>query len=130
MQLMGNLTVKVVMIMGLIDEIEKLGADREDALNRYMGKAEMYERMLKKYIKAVDDACVKDCFDRDDYENALANAHALKGVSGNLSLVPLYQGYSEVVRLIRAGENEKAKDEYMKLIPLQDEILACISKYI
>lgn len=116
--------------MGLIDEIEKLGADREDALNRYMGKAEMYERMLKKYIKAVDDACVKDFFDRDDYENALANAHALKGVSGNLSLVPLYQGYSEVVRLIRAGENEKAKDEYMKLIPLQDEILACISKYI
>ncbi len=116
--------------MGLIDELVKLGADREDALNRYMGKAELYERMLKKYIKAVDDAGVKGWFEKNDFENALASAHSLKGVSGNLSLMPLYHAYCEIVRLLRAGENEKAKAEYMNMLPVEEDIISCIGKYI
>ncbi|MCR4856513.1 MAG: Hpt domain-containing protein [Erysipelotrichaceae bacterium] len=38
----------------------------------------------------------------DDLDGAFKAAHALKGVSGNLSLTPLYEKVSEITELLRA----------------------------
>ncbi len=113
-------------MMNLLEELQALGVDTDDALSRFMGNAALYERMLNKLPKAVADTEVLPFFEKGDYEKALVQAHTLKGVTGNLSVTPLYAGYSEVVRLLRAGEPEAARAELERILPVQEKILACI----
>ena len=64
-----------------------------------------------------------------DIEQAQNNAHTLKGVTGNLSLTPLYAAYSDIMTLFRAGQIEEAKQKLLETIPVQEQIVACIEKY-
>lgn len=115
--------------MSLINELEKLGANTDDALRRFMNNSSLYERMLGKLPKNVRELEVIPYFESQDYQKALENAHTLKGVMGNLSITPLYQGYTEVVTLLRANDTQKAKSVMEGIIPIQDEIISCIEQY-
>ena len=44
--------------MRLMEELSGLGVDTNDAIARFMGNSELYESMLKKFPKAVEDAPV------------------------------------------------------------------------
>ena len=116
--------------MSLIDEINALGADTKDALGRFMGNSELYEKMLKKYPKVVADSPVLEFSESGDIDAATSNAHALKGVTGNLSLTPLYKGYTEIVELFRGGETDKAIVILKETLEIQKKFLECISKYL
>ena len=105
--------------MGLIDELVKLGADENDAMERFMGNRAFYERMLKKFPKAIDDNPVLPLLEQGSFNEAIAPAHTLKGVAGNLSLTPLYKGYTKVVDDLRSGNNESAFETYKQLLPVQ-----------
>lgn len=115
--------------MSKIDELRTLGVDIDEALQRFMGNGALYEKMLNKLINAVKDVQVLPCFEAGDYEKALENAHTLKGVTGNLSVTPLYKGYTEIVDKLRAGDPEKAREILDGILPVQEQILACIEKY-
>ncbi|MBD5128988.1 MAG: hypothetical protein HDT43_03560 [Ruminococcaceae bacterium] len=116
--------------MGMIDELKALGADTDDALTRFMGNTELFERMLKKLPKVVEEAPVMPYLKSGDPDMAMTNAHTLKGVIGNLSLTPLYNGYAEVVDLLRDEKPEKAAAQFEKTLSLQNDILECIKKYM
>lgn len=115
--------------MSFIEEIGQLGADVEDALLRFMGKEALYERMLKKYPKVAEETEVMKYLDSGDHETAEKNAHTLKGVAGNLSLDPLYKGYSEIVQLIRDGNTAEARALLEKTLEAERPIIECIKKY-
>ena len=114
--------------MGLIEELKLLGADTEDALARFMNNSSLYERMLMKLPKVVEDAPVMPYVESGDLEAALSNAHTLKGVVGNLSLTPLYNNYTEMVDLFRDNKPEKAKELLEKTVEIQREFMDCIKK--
>ncbi|MCM1054407.1 MAG: hypothetical protein NC394_02695 [Bacteroides sp.] len=116
--------------MDLMNELEALGVNTAEALQRFSGNSALYVKMLGKFTSAVKDLEVMPCFERADHEAALTNAHTLKGVTGNLSLTPLYDGYSEVVNLLRADKPDDAKTVMEGLIPVQEKILACIEKNV
>lgn len=116
--------------MGLIEELKSLGADTDDALVRFMDNSALYERMLKKLPKVVEDAPVMPYVESGDLDTALSNAHTLKGVVGNLSLTPLYNNYTEMVNLFRDDKPEKAKELLAKTIEIQRDFMDCIKKYI
>ena len=77
--------------MDLISELKKLGANTDEALVRFMNNSDLYVKMLGKFPAAVKDADVSAHFDAKDYEAAVSTAHTLKGVTGNLSLTPLFK---------------------------------------
>lgn len=116
--------------MSLIEELKSLGADTDDAIARFMGNSALYERMLKKLPKVIEEAPVMQYVESGDIDTALANAHTLKGVVGNLSITPLYNNYTEIVTLFRENSPEKAKELLTDTIKIQDDFLDRIKKYI
>ncbi len=114
--------------MALIEELNKLGVNTNEALQRFSGNSALYERMIGKFPAAAQGLEVLKFLEEGDYATALENAHTLKGVTGNLSLTPLYKGYTEIVNLLRANDPEKAKETLLELIPVQVNIIECIEK--
>ena len=116
--------------MGLMKELTELGVDTSEAMARFMGNSVLYEKMLKKFPKAVADSPVQTYAQSEDYETATSNAHALKGVTGNLSLTPLYDRYTRIVDMYRESNFEQANELLTETLELQQKILDVIEKYM
>ncbi len=110
------------------EELKSLGINLDEALERFMGKQSLFDRMLCKLPKAVKDCEVMKHFEAGDYKSAVETAHTLKGVTGNLSVMPLYEAYTEIVSLLRANEPEKARKVLEDIIPVQEKIIAYIEE--
>ena len=116
--------------MGMMEELSALGVDTDDAIARFMGNSELYEKMLKKFPKAVDDSPVLAYAHSEDYETATSNAHALKGVTGNLSLTPLYDKYTRIVEMYRESNFRQANELLNETLEIQQKFLDVINKYM
>lgn len=115
--------------MGLMDELRQLGVNVDEAVERMMGKEEVYQRILGKFPAMLESTALSIDFDGSDCGPVIEKAHTLKGVTGNLSLTPLYEAYTEITNLLRAGEAEPARELLVKIQPVQEKIAACIKKY-
>ncbi len=115
--------------MDLMQELKSLGANPDEGVQRMGGNSSLYERMLVKLKDMIKDSPVRTDFDNNDYEDIIEVAHAIKGAAGNLAVTPLYESYSEFVRLLREKQPEQAKAVLEKAIPVQDAILDCIEKH-
>ncbi len=115
--------------MGLIDEIAVIDADIEDAMHRFMDNTALYERMLKKLPEVIAKAPVKEFLDSGDMETVLSNAHTIKGVVGNLSLMKLHEYYTQIVEYCREEDYKSAESTLDKTLVLQEKVLDCIKKY-
>ena len=116
--------------MALLDDLKALGANTDEGLKRFMNHAPLYEKMILKFVESAQGLEVMPFLEAGDTETALTNAHTLKGVTGNLSLTPLFTAYDEIVTQLRAGNPEQAKQRMAETVPVQQEFLACISKYL
>ena len=116
--------------MSLFEELKELGADIDGGLKRLGGNEKLYTRLLGKFADTFHAGVVSPDFDADDCTEAIEKAHAIKGTAGNLSLTPIYESYSEILGLLRGGKPEEARELLKKIIPVQDQIIACIQKNI
>ncbi len=88
----------------LIDDLKAYGADTEGAMERLVDDEELYMTCL---VSFKDDPCfpaLDQAFSSKDYKVAFEQAHALKGVAGNLGLTPLYTSICNLVEALRASE--------------------------
>lgn len=115
--------------MALLDELKELHVDVDKALNSLGGKSSLYEKLIFKLSLMIKDYGITDDFEDNDYQEITEKAHALKGATGNLAVTPLYDGYSDVVRLLREDRPEQAKEVIRAMLPVQEEIIRCIEKY-
>ena len=116
--------------MSLLNELQVFGVDIQDGLKRFVNNAALYEKMLKKFPGASGDLPVLVHFESGNLEAALANAHTLKGMTGNLSLTPLFNAYTDIVALLRESKPDQAKALLVSILPTQEKILACIKNYM
>lgn len=114
--------------MTLLEQLAEKGADIKDGLNRLMNNEAIYEKMLKKLPDAIEKQEVLQFIDSGDIDTATKNAHTIKGVTGNLSVTPLYKAYTKIVDLLRAGNAAEARALYVETMPVQKEILDIIRK--
>ena len=111
------------------EELEKLGVDVDEGLDRVMGDESLYEMMLGMFLDALNESPIGlDEFDNADLDPLIRKVHALKGTSGNLSLTPLFESYVEVLGLLRDNKPKEAKAAMEKMIPIQDQIVECIKQ--
>lgn len=115
--------------MNLLDDLEKLGVDITDASKRLNNNMVLYEKLIKKFPNQVEKLPVLSCYENDDLQSALNNAHTMKGVTGNLSIIPLYDAYSDAVTLMRKDEYPDAISKIQNVISLQQQIIDTINKY-
>lgn len=115
--------------MGMIEDLKELGVNTEEGLKRLNGNQSFYERMLRSVPKMLEKDPVDPEFSADDYGDIIEKAHAIKGATGNLSLTPLYEAYTEIVDLLRAGKPEEARKILKDILPVQEQILNTINQY-
>ena len=116
--------------MNLIEELKKLGVDVDEGLGRVMGDSSLYEMMLGMFVDAVRDNPVSvEDFSDADLDDLVKRIHMLKGVTGNLALTPLFNGYKSALVLLRAGKAADAKAEFERMLPVQVEFIDCIKRY-
>jgi len=116
--------------MDLFDELKSLGVEVEEGMDRMMGNASLYQRLLGKLRDLVMDFSSDIDFDCEDNSDMIEKVHAIKGAAGNLSVVPLYRAYSEILLLLREGKREQAGNAYRDILPVQQKILECIGSHI
>lgn len=110
------------------NELKALGINFDEAIERFMGKQNIYDKFLKKFPGAVSQYEVYEYFIAKDYEKALANAHTLKGVTGNLSITNLFEAYTEIVADLRGNDPQKAQEILESILPVQDKIVNYINE--
>lgn len=116
--------------MSLFDELRELGVDIDDGLKRLGGNESLYTRLLGSFVKTMKEQIVEPDFDCTEYTGTTERAHTIKGISGNLSITPVYKAYTDIVDLLRGGKPEEAREILVNIIPVQEEILQCIEKHM
>ena len=114
--------------MDLLKELADLGVDVEDGLNRMMGNAEFYRKLIYKFVVVLKNTKIDPDFDENDYLDVIEQTHALKGTAGNLSITPLFEGYGEMTNLLRIGKPVEAKRIFRRIRPIQEQIIACCER--
>ncbi len=95
-----------------IEKLEEYGADVKKGLNLCMNSKDFYLRMVGMIVNEKSFGELEKAIEENDLSEAFKAAHALKGVSGNLSLTPLYQKVSEITELLRS----ETKMDYQELL--------------
>ncbi len=94
-----------------IDRLAAYGANTETGLARFAGDEDLYERCFYMLLEDETFANLKEALDAKDFDAAFREAHALKGVVGNLDLTPLYQALSTLVESLRASHLDHLEEE-------------------
>ena len=115
----------------MIEELKKLGLNAKEGLERVLGDEELYEMMLGMFLDSARDNPVRvEDFAGEERDELIKRVHTLKGVAGNLAMTPLFEGYTKILEFLRAGQPEQAQGEFERILPLQEEILACIRRHM
>lgn len=105
-----------------IDMLKEYGADVSVGLSRCMGNEALYLRLVSTIPSEEHFSKLKDSIEAGDLAAAFENAHALKGVTGNLSLTPLYTPLVEITELLRAKENTDYTELLSEIIRQKDTL--------
>ena len=93
-----------------VERLEAAGIDVAAALERMMGSEALLERLLGRFLKDTNFSALCAALDQGDGEKAVAAAHALKGVCGNLSMTELYGLFTRQVEALRGGDLDGARE--------------------
>ena len=75
--------------------------DLNDAVSRIGGNTSLYKRLLSRFLEGNHYEAIKSALQTGDMEEAARQAHSLKGVSANLSLVKIRAITVELEQLIK-----------------------------
>ena len=99
------------------------GADVEGVMDRFMEDEELLISCLDQFVEEDELQKLKECLDKKDYDEAFEVAHALKGVTGNLGLIPLYTATCELVESLRAHVYTHVEEQFENVKRKREEFV-------
>ncbi len=107
-----------------IAKLQEYGVNTKEGLGRCMGMEAFYFRMLGMGLKNDSfeklDAALAD----GNLEEAFEQAHALKGVVGNLALTPIYNPLADLTEMLRSKKDADYVAMYKPIKELRDKLVA------
>ncbi len=107
-----------------IQRLQEYGINTKEGLARCMNMEKFYFRMLGMGLK-------NDSFDKlekfladGNYDDAFEQAHALKGVVGNLAITPIFGPLSDITEALRAKKDMDYVSLYKPIKELRDKLVA------
>lgn len=108
------------------------GGNYEETMPRFMGNEAVYLRILDMLFKDENLRKLGDAIDAGDLAAGFEAAHALKGVTGNLGLAPLYAAVCDIVEPLRHEQQgmdylrmyQEIEAEFRKVETLRDALKA------
>lgn len=109
------------------EELIAAGADYDGGLTLCMDNEEFYFKMIRKGLVNEKFDSLKKNLDNKNLDAAFEDAHALKGVAGNLHLTPLYKALEEIVEPLRQRDSKADYQALYNKMREQVEIFKRIS---
>lgn len=103
--------------------------DYEDALERFGGNETLFKKLAAKYADDPHFEGLVTALERDDAPAAYQEAHALKGVAGNLSFSALYTASAQATEALRAGDAQTARRLLPTLKDAHEAVLAALAEF-
>ncbi len=112
--------------MSVMDQLKAAGANLDEGLARLAGNEELYLKLVKMTLENKGFEKLGEDLKAGNLEEAFQSAHALKGVTGNLSLTPLFDAICGIVEPLRvkdpsfdyAAQYEKIMELYKQFIEI------------
>ena len=92
----------------IASKLAAYGIDYVDAMDRMDDNPDLYQKLAFKYLNDQNYVNLVAAMDVKDYDGAYKAAHALKGVSGNLSFADLFKASAAASDALFQGEYEAA----------------------
>ena len=98
--------------------------DVESALRLIRGNKKLYHRMLGMFLASEDYLALEESLAAGDNERSAHLAHSIKGVTGNLSMTPLFEVSMQLMLELRQGSADAATIEKYRqvLVATQDQV--------
>lgn len=80
------------------------GIDFEGAIARFAGNEALYEKYLKRFETDTHCADAMKALEEKNYDEVLAQTHAMKGMVGTLGMNHLFEACQKVVDAVRANQ--------------------------
>lgn len=107
-----------------IAKLQEYGVDTKSGLSRCLGNEKFYYRMIGMGLKNGAFEKLEQAIAAGNLEDAFEQAHALKGVVGNLAITPIYNPLNTMTEQLRRKENLDYVAMYKPIKDLRDKLLA------
>lgn len=115
----------MILMSKLLEGLRDYGADVDGVLDRFMDDEELFLSCLSEFVEGDDFEALIKTLESKSYDDAFEVAHALKGVTGNLGLLPLFNSVCVLVEALRAHEYTDIESKLQDVLNKKDEFLAC-----
>jgi len=103
------------------------GIEYAEGVERCANNAALYEKLLKRYADEEQrTAELQYAMQNKDYDTLFSIVHEIKGVAGNLGIVPLYDAASDVVLMLRGKKYDCLEDAVNELTAVNEAAVSCI----
>ena len=106
--------------------LNKAGIDCHSGIRRFSGRADLYEKYLKKFTEDENIQLAKKAIKEKNYDELLKYVHTLKGVTGNLSITELFRNCDELVEMIRDKNFEHVDVAFKRICLIYSEVCKAI----
>ncbi|MGN0595415.1 MAG: Hpt domain-containing protein [Hominimerdicola sp.] len=104
------------------------GVEYFEGVKKFMNRTDVYERLLKNFIKENSFEEAKNAIEQKDYETVLKSIHGMKSVTGTLCMPFLYEKCCSVVDNIRANQLVQAESDFALAYDSYTKIISTIQK--
>ncbi len=106
------------------------GIDVNDALNRFSGSSELFEKYINRFIGEKSYTELVVSMEKKDYAAAENAVHSLKGVTGSLGMKDLFESSCALLAAFRDKNEEKYIPLFNEIEHKYDEITLVIRNSI
>ncbi len=106
-----------------LDILRDYGADIDGVMDRFMDDEELLADCLVEFMGEDQLLKLRAAIESKDYEESFEVAHALKGVSGNLGLTPLFDKVCVLVESLRAKDYGPVENEFSDVCDAYDKFV-------
>ena len=110
--------------------LKECGVDYDEGLEKFMGEEELYDGLLADFLTENTFESAALMLEKGDEEGFLKAVHAMKSVTGTLSMNRLYRLCFDTVENMRSGEPEAAKESFIEAYAEYGRIALCIRREI
>ena len=114
----------------LFTALREIGVDVDGTISRFMNNSEIYVRFLSRFPDEDRITPIHKAIAEKDYDNLLAAAHKLKGVSANLGMTALSSKAAEIVTKVRNGFFDGFEEDAAEVERLSDQVCNTIKANI
>lgn len=103
--------------------LTECGIEYEEGLEKFLQSKELYEGLLKDFVKENSFEAAKKAMEQGDYEEVLKTIHAMKSVTGTLCMNKLYEKCCQTVDCVRSEDFTAAMENFSQAYAMYQRIV-------